>query len=337
MQDFRHWTFLEGSGKAAGASSGRRQGTVDLSAAVCNTCYMLKEHETFEAKIVSSSENAIATSSRLGPTAIAVAPNGGRRSKADHPALPITPEELAYAAASCLEAGACMIHVHVRSSNGAHLLDADAYRAASSAIRAAVGDRLLVQITSEALGIYTPGEQMDVVRQVRPEAVSLALRELVPDEAHEPAFADFLAWLRREQVVPQVILYSPDEAVRFGAMMKRGLLPSQAIPLLYVLGRYTPGQMSRPADLLAFLAPDQPSFGHWMVCAFGRQETACVTAGALLGGHARVGFENNLLLPDGSLAPDNAAVVAAARTAVEACGLAPASANDLRESWSVLG
>src|SRR5687767_12410222 len=110
------------------------------------------------------------------PVAIAVAPNGGRRSKADHPALPVTAKEIAATASACLEAGASMIHTHIRGRDGSHLLDADAYRSTIAAIRAAVGDRLVVQITSEALGIYKSAEQMAVVRDVRPEAVSLALR-----------------------------------------------------------------------------------------------------------------------------------------------------------------
>lgn len=270
----------------------------------------------------------------LAPVAIAVAPNGGRRGKADHPALPLTPDELAAVAAACLEAGACMIHAHVRDRHGRHLLDAEAYRAATAAIRAAVGDRLVIQITSEALGIYRPAEQMEVVREVRPEAVSLALRELLPDESHEAGFAQFLAWLRRERIVPQIILYTPEEAVALAALKARGLIPFDDMPVLYVLGRYTAEQRSAPADLLPFLAPGMPSFAHWSVCAFGPQETACVTAGALLGGHVRVGFENNLWLPDGSPAHDNAALVAASHAALRACGFATADADRLRHTWS---
>jgi 3-keto-5-aminohexanoate cleavage enzyme len=268
------------------------------------------------------------------PTAIAVAPNGGRRSKADHPALPITPAELAATASACLEAGACLIHLHVRDRQGMHLLDADAYRLAIAAIESAVGDRLVLQITSEALGVYTPDEQMAVVRKVRPEAVSLALRELAPDEGHDAIFAEFLAWLRREKIMPQIILYDPDEAVRLAAMMARGLVPFDEIPVLYVLGRYVRGQHSLPRDLLPFLAPEMPKFRHWSVCAFGRDENACVTAGALLGGHIRVGFENNILMPDGAEAADNAALVLAARMAIGACGLEPADAEVLRNAWA---
>lgn len=271
-----------------------------------------------------------------GPAAIAVAPNGGRRTKADHPALPMTSDEIALTAAACLEAGACMIHVHVRDREGGHVLDADAYRATIAAVRAEVGDRMVVQITSEALGIYRSAEQMAVVRDVRPEAVSLALRELVPESSQESAFADFLAWLRRESVTPQIILYSPEEAVRLADLEARGLFPFNDVPVLYVLGRYAAGQRSSPADLLPFIAPGMPRFAHWTACAFGAREIACVTAAALLGGHMRVGFENNLYLPGGAVAPDNAALVAMSRSTVAACGVTIATAADLRAAWAAM-
>jgi uncharacterized protein (DUF849 family) len=267
---------------------------------------------------------------------IAVAPNGGRRTKGDHPALPMTPGELATAASACVAAGASMMHVHVRDRDGRHLLDADAYRVAIAAIGKAAGDRLLVQVTSEALGIYGRDEQMAVMRATRPEAVSLALRELAPDAAAEPAFFDFLGWLRRERVTPQLILYTPAEAVRLDEMRRRGDLPFENLPVLYVLGRYTVDQTSRPADLLPFLADGQPRHPHWMTCAFGRWETACVTAAALLGGHARVGLENNLLLPDGAVAASNAALVEATAGALAACGLKVADVDALRAAWARL-
>ncbi|MDB5617359.1 3-keto-5-aminohexanoate cleavage protein [Tardiphaga sp.] len=264
------------------------------------------------------------------PTAIAVAPNGGRKVKADHPAVPLTPAELAVTAARCRDAGASMIHAHVRTADGLHLLDADAYLAATAAIRGAVGNDLVIQITSEALGKYSPAEQRAVVRAVRPEAVSLALRELVPDSSEETAFAELLGWMKAESVTPQIILYEVEEAVRLAEFRKRGLIPFAHLPVLYVLGRYTVGQTSAPADLLPFIDSTAPSFEHWSLCAFGAQETACVTAGALLGGHIRVGFENNESLPDGSRAQGNEDLVAATRRAIEAVGLRPASADELR-------
>lgn len=265
---------------------------------------------------------------------IAVAPNGARKLKADHPAIPLTPAELARTAAECREAGASMIHLHVRRPDGTHLLDAEAYRAATAAIRAEVGEDLVIQITSEAFGLYGPAEQIAVVRASRPEAVSLALRELVPSEAEEAAFADLLQWCRTENVAPQIILYSPEEAVRLHSLRSRGLLPWEDIPVLYVLGRYVRGQTSRPSDLLPFLAADMPRFSHWSVCAFGRHETACVMTAALLDGHARVGFENNEMLPDGRRAASNAELVRATRDALRAVGMDAGDADMLRRSWA---
>lgn len=270
----------------------------------------------------------------LAPVAIAVAPNGGRRSKADHPGLPITTDELATVAAGCADAGAVMIHVHIRDAQGRHLLDAETYRRTIAAIQRAAGDRLLVQITSESIGAYSPAEQMAVVKAVRPEAVSLGLRELVPDAASEREFASFVTWLSREHITPQIILYQPDEAVRLASLMQRGLIPWKSIPVLFVLGGYVSPREAEAADLLHFVSPALPKFEHWMMCAFGRQEAACVTSAARMGGHVRVGFENNLHRPDGTLAPDNAAQVHSVAQLLRSAGVGLLSADQLRAAWA---
>ncbi|MDX1425535.1 MAG: 3-keto-5-aminohexanoate cleavage protein [Kiloniellales bacterium] len=264
------------------------------------------------------------------PVILAVAPNGARKTKADHPALPIAPAEIAAAALACRAAGAAMIHLHVRDAEGRHSLDVEAYRAASEAVRDAVGRDLVIQVTSEAVGVYSPEAQMAMVRALRPEAVSLAIREIVPDAAGEAAAGEFLAWLRAEGVLPQYILYSDDDLRRFDDLLARGVVPAGRQAVLFVLGRYAKDQTSEPKDLLPFLAAN--ARGHlWAVCAFGPRETACAVAAAALGGHARVGFENNLHLPDGTLAPDNAALVAAVAEGLDAIGARPASAEEARE------
>jgi 3-keto-5-aminohexanoate cleavage enzyme len=266
-----------------------------------------------------------------GRVAVTVAPNGGRKTKADHPALPLTADELARTAAECLERGASMIHVHVRDAEGRHSLDPEAYRATIAHICEAVGDRLVLQITSESLGHYSPAEQRAAVLKTNPEAVSLALRELAPEAPDEKAFCVFLAKLKTMRIWPQIILYTPAEAERLGAMVKQGLIPFDRLAVLYVLGRYSLTRTALPRDLLPFLAPDMPRFASWSVCAYGRRETACVTAAALLGGHARVGFENNLSLPDGGRAESNGELVDAAAAALEAVGLGPQTTDGLRE------
>lgn len=260
---------------------------------------------------------------------IAVAPNGARKTAADHPALPITPAELARTAAACREAGASMIHLHVRDRDGRHTLDVSAYRDAIAAVREAVGETMVIQATSESVGLYRPEQQMAMVRDLRPEAVSLAIREILPDAAAEPEAAAFLDWLHKEGILPQYILYADADLQRFEDLVARGIVPGDRHLLLFVLGRYSKDQQSMPADLLPFLAANEQGRA-WTICAFGRSEAACALGAATLGGHVRVGFENNLLLPDGSLAPDNAALVAGIAAGAALIGRPLAGADQAR-------
>jgi uncharacterized protein (DUF849 family) len=266
-----------------------------------------------------------------GRVVLTVAPNGGRKTKVDCPLLPLSADELARTGAECLERGASMIHLHVRDAEGRHCLDPEVYRATIGRICQEVGDRLVLQITSESIGRYSPAEQRAAVLKTNPEAVSLALRELAPEEADEKDFCDFLRKLKQMRIWPQIILYTPAEAERLGAMLKQGLIPFDKLSVLYVLGRFALTRTALPRDVLPFLAPEMPRFESWSVCAFGRREAACVTAAALLGGHGRVGFENNLALPDGARARSNAELVGAAAHALEAVGLQAQTAEGLRQ------
>ncbi len=260
---------------------------------------------------------------------IAVAPTGAYRQKTDHPALPLSPRELADAAEACVTAGACLIHLHVRDRQGVHTLDVEIYRRTITAIRQRVGDRLVIQVTSEAGRRFGPEQQMATIRELRPESASFAIRELVPDAASEAAAADFFSWSHAHGVLGQFVLYSRDDLLRFQALRKRGVIPGKRHFLLFVLGKYTDGQQSHPAELLPFVTTAAAD-DVWAVCAFGRLEAAAMMAAAALGGHVRVGFENNLLLKDGRIAPDNAALVGQAGQGAGVLGREIATAADLR-------
>lgn len=266
---------------------------------------------------------------------LAVAPNGGRRGKSDHPAIPLTPDELAQDAAACLAAGASVLHLHVRDAAGRHSLSPELYADAIAAVRRAVGDALVIQITTEAVGRYAPEEQMAAVRAVRPEAVSLALRELAPGEADKAGFAAFMAWLQDEGIAPQIILYDRQDVDRLLQWAADGVLDAAATSALFVLGRYAEGQRSNPVDLLAFLGVGPVPFRDWMVCAFGPNEPRCAALAGLLGGHIRVGFENNFHLPDGRLAASNAELAGETARLLQALRLELASAAEVRSLWRI--
>ena len=270
------------------------------------------------------------------PAILCVAPNGARRTRRDHPELPVTPAELGRAAAESLEAGAAMIHLHVRDRNLAHTLDVEAYRAAIRAIRSRVGDELVIQVSTESCGLYGPEEQMGLVRELRPEAVSLSIGEILPHPTLESQAAEFLDWLRAEGIFAQFIVFDADQVRFLVRLIHRGIVPHSDPCVLFVLGRHTPNRQSAPSDLDPFLEVS-PFREAWFLCAFGKQELACVDRALGRGGHARVGFENNLHRPDGARAAGNAELVELTATRALRRGRPLANADQARELfWQLL-
>ena len=267
---------------------------------------------------------------------VACAPNGARRSKADHPALPITPAELAAAARDICDAGASLLHLHVRDAQGDHSLDAQRYREAANAIRNETGDDLIIQITTESAGVYAAVEQMNVVRELQPEAASCALRELCPDDSAVDRYAHFLRECHACGVWVQHILYDDADAQRFLQLWRNGVVPERQPFVLLVIGRYGTSATSNPRDLTARAAPflDEDAL-LWAACAFGAREAETVIAAAALGGHVRVGFENNIVQPDGTPARSNAAQIARVVKGLAAIGRAPLTAADIRAAFPV--
>ena len=228
-----------------------------------------------------------------------------------------------------------MIHLHVRDRNMAHILDAAAYRAAIRAIRSQVGDSLVIQVTTESCGLYGPEEQMGLVRELRPEAVSLSIGEIFPDPTVETATAEFLDWLRVEGIHAQFIAFDAEQVRFLVRLVHRGIVPHSDPCVLFVLGRYAPSQQSAPADLDPLLEVS-PFRKGWFLCAFGKQELACMDRALILGGHARVGFENNLHRPDGTQAGGNAELVGLTAARARHRGRPLANADQARELFARL-
>lgn len=266
---------------------------------------------------------------------IAVAPNGARRTKTDHTALPIQPEEIAHVAGEAVLAGAGLIHLHVRDDANQHSLDPARYRDALSAIKDTVGDALIAQITTEACGIYSRDEQMRVVQALRPEACSIALRELCPTDQPEDTatFQHFLEDCHKEGILLQHILYNEADLARFRRLQSEGIIPESRPFVLLVIGRYATNPDCWQPDFLTLMnalhaAPDM--MPDWAVCGFGVAQLSILTAAASLGGHVRVGFENGLHLPDGTLAHTNGELIEACASAFRGLGLSPMTASEAR-------
>lgn len=268
------------------------------------------------------------------PLLITVAPNGAYKQLQDHPAVPVTPEGLAQTAKACHDAGAAMLHLHIRDAQGRHSLDVAGYQEALRVVRAAVGPDMILQVTSEAAKVYQAPQQLAMVRALVPEALSVGLREIDQPEVGEAGLARFFAWLIEHHVMTQVILYDEQDLRRWQALRQQGVVPDGRWFLLFVLGRYTAGQRSTPQDLLPFVQNHRTG-EPWAMCAFGSGEHACAATAAALGGHVRVGFENNLLLKTGEIARDNAQLVQQVVDVAAALGRPLATAQQAREWFAV--
>ena len=236
-----------------------------------------------------------------------VAPNGARKSKKNHPNLPVTISEIVQEAKNCFQKGANAIHAHVRDQEGNHSLDIGLYKELLIELKTKVPD-LPVQITTEAVGKYSPEDQINVVERIIPEAASVALVEMIPDKKDTKLAKKFYKSSIESNIQIQHILYSVNDLRVFIHSVKSKIIPQQNLQVLYVLGRYEKNFQSNTNDLEPFLLEHKSILTsiEWGVCAFGKAETDCLIKASSLGGKVRVGFENNFYNKDGSIAETNA-------------------------------
>lgn len=250
------------------------------------------------------------------PTIIMVAPNGARKTRQDHPALPVSIEQTVDEAVRCHAAGATVLHAHVRGKQDEHVLDTGLYQELISEMKRRAPD-MLVQITTEAVGVYTPEQQVACVQTVVPEMASVSLKEMTSDFTELDYAKRFYNWTSEAGIHIQHILFSDEELAQFLRLKQSGVIPASHRCVLFVLGRYAVNFQSDPVGLDPFLARDQAGL-DWFVCAFGAKEQACVSAAISHGGHARIGFENNLQLPNGETAASTAELVVELNQSIKA-------------------
>ncbi|MGC6485911.1 MAG: 3-keto-5-aminohexanoate cleavage protein, partial [Candidatus Puniceispirillales bacterium] len=250
------------------------------------------------------------------PTSLAplmVAPNGARRTRADHPAIPVTIAETVATARACFDAGAGAMHFHVRDENQQHVLDAGLYREALTELATAVPEMHL-QITTEAVGRYSPAEMRDLAHAVMPPGISIGTIEMIPDREPKPEDIRLYQALNEAGTAIQHICYQPEDVDLLARLLAAADLPRDNIWCLFAIGHYT-GRISHPDLIPPFLERLDANglAADWAICAFAEEENDSLKAAIAHGGKIRVGFENSLFMPDGSIAPDNAARVAAAK------------------------
>jgi len=227
----------------------------------------------------------------------------GARAPGSHPALPVTPEALARDAAACVVAGARSLHVHPRGPDGRETLAADAVGAAVAAIRAAVPGVELSLTT----GLWITWG--DAAAREAAIAGWERLPDLVSVNVAEKGWAALCLSLAAREVGVEIGLATPGDAERLAA---RADVADACVRALV-----EPEEPEAGAAIVTATAIDRvlgqagvalPRLHH----GTDRTTWAVLDAAVPAGREIRIGLEDTLVLPDGTVAPGNAALVAAA-------------------------
>ncbi len=260
---------------------------------------------------------------------ITTALTGNVPTKKMNPNLPVTPEEIARDVKDCADAGASIFHVHARDEMERPSLDQEIFKKIVRKIKEKAPE-VIVQLSTGARAGKDWADRAIPVRLL-PEMGSFTTgSNNLPGIVYEnsPQFIEFLAQVFKDTgVKPEIEVFEAGMINNALFLVKKGIL-SSPLHFDFVLG--APGAMPGSIKNLLFLSESIPIGSTWTVAGIGKNEIPLATAAILLGGHVRVGLEDNLYLPDGSLASNPALVETIVRIAKEV-GRQIASPDEARQ------
>ncbi len=241
------------------------------------------------------------------PLIITCAVVGAELAKDDYPYLPITPEQIAESSRGAVEAGASIIHLHVRDEQGKPTQRVDVFEEVTEKIRQRC-DCVIQCSTGGA--IDTPLDERCAPLKLKPEMATLSMGTMNfgPDifENTENTIRTIAQAIQTNGAMPELAVFDfgmMDTVERF---LKKGILPGK-YHVGFVLG--VPGGMSGEIRNLVTLK-DRLSPGQtWTVGGTGRYQLLLATHAIAMGGHVRVGIEDNIYYRKGALAKSNAQLV----------------------------
>jgi uncharacterized protein (DUF849 family) len=265
----------------------------------------------------------------MSAAVITAALTGPIATKADNPALPTSPEEIAAAAAAAYDAGAAVVHVHVRDEQGSPTADLEIARRTVALIEARCP--ALVQLsTGVGLGVEFEAREKLVLARPRMATLNVCSMTFGRGEFRNPpeGVRRLAAKMRELDIKPELEIYDTGHLDVALALHAEGLL---AEPLLFsiVLG-VTGGAPATPGSLLSIVSRLPPS-AIWQVIAIGRANLTMTAIGLAMGGNARTGMEDTLMLRRGVPAESNAQLVERLVSVSRAIEREPATINEAEQ------
>jgi uncharacterized protein (DUF849 family) len=282
-------------------------------------------------------------------TIITCAVTGNLTKPEQHPELPITPQQIATASLEAAEAGASVVHIHVRDpQTGRPSMELDLYRQTVELIRA-VNRELVINLTTGPGGRFIPSDddpkvaapgstllpplrRVEHIAELKPDICTLDLNTMnsggdvvinTPKNVRRMA-----AVIREAGVRPEFEIFDSGDLQLALDLIRDGTLEGPGLWTIVMGGKY--GFAATP-ETLFYARNFLPAGATWSAFGIGRSEFPMVAQAWLAGGHVRVGLEDNLYISRGVLARNNAELVTRAREIVLALGGEIASSAEARE------
>ena len=231
----------------------------------------------------------------VGKVIVTAALTGAVTTKQDNPYLPTQPKEIAEAALRCYEAGAAMVHIHVRDDNDAGSMRFDKFEEAVGLIRA-TGCPVLLNLTSSGGQGFSWEERIRPFRELRPEMASFDagtmnwLHSVV--FMNEPKFLELCGQeMRAAGVKPEIEVFDMGMLNTAKHYLKTGVLDA---PAHFQLCLGAPGGMEATTESLVYLVNHLPENCTWSTFGIGRGANEITLAALAMGGNIRVGLEDNV-------------------------------------------
>lgn len=234
---------------------------------------------------------------------------GAEVTKEHNPAVPYTVEEIANEAYGAYKAGASIIHLHVRYDDGTPTQDVERFRECFEAIRAKCPGVIIQPSTGGAVGMSNDERLQPITLMPEMATLDCGTCNFGGDDIFvntENMIKDFGEKMIARGIKPEVEVFDKGMIDMANRLCKKGYIKAP-MHFDFVMG-VNGGISGEPRDLI-FMKESIPQGSTWTVAGVGRYEFPMAVMGILMGGHVRVGFEDNVYLSKGVLAKSNAELV----------------------------
>ena len=239
---------------------------------------------------------------------ITAAISGAEVTKEMNPAVPYTIEEVVREAKSAYDAGAAVIHLHVRWDDGTPTQDKGRFKEAIDAIKTLCPDVIILPSTGGAIGM-SEEERLQPI-ELEPEIASLDCGTCNFGDSifinTDDMIQLFAKKMKASGVKPELECFEKGMIDNALMLYKKGLVDE---PLHFNIVLGVKGAMSASVRDLVFMVESLPENVTWCATGIGKDEFSIAAAAIAMGGHIRVGFEDNLYLEKGVLADSNGVLV----------------------------